>query len=388
MKLTFRLVVNIIFIFLVNNISGQTIVSIKAAQLSPKILKTYQDGVKFSKKGKFKEAIKNYDKVLKEEPRFLEAKLKKSGLAYDVYDFDQARKLIDEVIAVDPKYDAEMYYAAALCTMPKKDYERTSQYLNQYLKYNTNASEAKIKKVKHEIAECDFRVNAVKNPKPFIVKKVDDGVNGSASEYLPFITIDNRQMIFTRQEFGKEDLYVATKKSDGTWGKAALLNGVASQADEAALSMSADGNTIVFTSNDRLTSHGGYDLFTSRKENGIWTKPINLGKTINSVAKETQPCISDNGKTIYFASNRQGGLGGTDIYVVTRKADNKWSQPTNLGPKINTVGNEESPFMHADGYTLYFRSNGHIGMGSDDIFYTKQSSNNSSQTASLWAIKM
>jgi outer membrane protein OmpA-like peptidoglycan-associated protein/Tol biopolymer transport system component len=351
--------------------NAQTIVSIKPAQLSPKLLKIYQEGIKFSKKGKPKDAIKNYDKVLKEEPRFLEAKLKKAGLAYDINDLDLARKLIDEVIAVDPKYDAEMYYAAALCTKPKKDYEHSSKYLTQYLKYNTGISPDQSKKVKREIAENDFRINALKNPKSLTVQKVDASINSSGSEYLPFITIDNKQMIFTRQEFGKEDLYVSTKRSDGSWGKAALLNGVKSQYDEAALTMSADGNMIVYTSNDKITSFGGYDLFTSRKENGTWTKAMNLGKKINSVAKETQPCIADNGKTIYFASNRQGGLGGTDIYVVTRTADNKWSQPVNLGPTINTPGNDESPFIHADGTTLYFRSNGHIGMGSDDIYFAK-----------------
>ncbi len=355
----------------IGNANAQTIVSIKAAQLSEKLLKLYQDALKFSKQGKTKDALKNYDKLLKQEPRFLEAKLRKAGLAYDVNDFSGARKLFDEVIITDSQYDADMYYAAGLCSKNLKDYAATSKYFSQYLENKKNVDEAFAKKVKREISESDFRVNAYKTPKPFIIKPVEGFVNTSDLEYLPSITIDGKQMVFTRRISGQEDLYVSNKNADA-WGIAQPLETINTNDNEAAHTMSADGNLIVFTQcNNKTTGYGSCDLYQSRFEEGKWSLPSNLGMNVNSAAWDSQPTLGDNGKTIIFSSDRKGSIGSHDLWIIKKGKNNKWLPAINLGPKINTPANEESPFLHADGKTLYFRSNGHIGMGLSDLYYTK-----------------
>jgi outer membrane protein OmpA-like peptidoglycan-associated protein len=116
---------------------------------------------------------------------------------------------------------------------------------------------------------------------------------------------------------------------------------------------------------------GGGDIYTSLLEGGQWTKPVPLNKNINTPFWETSASMSADGKRLFFTSSRPGGLGELDIYVSERDAKGEWGKAVNLGPAINTPGNEDAPFIHSDGKTLYFSSNGHPSMGSNDIFISE-----------------
>jgi outer membrane protein OmpA-like peptidoglycan-associated protein/tetratricopeptide (TPR) repeat protein len=353
---------------------GQSPVSIKLAQLPPKELKIYKEGIQFSKQGKSKEALKNFDKVLKKQPLFLEAKLRKAGLFYDVKDFANAQKLIEEVVRQDSNYDGEMYYAAALCAIMQKDYVHASQHYTQYLKRAVGLQEDKIKKIKHEIAVCDFRIDAYLHPKPFGPKPIEGFINTDDLEYLPSLSIDGTQMVFTRRIDGQEDLFVSIRNKD-TWGIPTPLESINTLDNEAAHTMSEDGNTIIFTAcNNKVTGYGSCDLYKSIKENNVWSKPANMGNKVNSSAWDSQPTMAKNGALIIFSSDRMGSIGGHDLWMIKKGRNGKWEEAVNLGDKINTTGHEESPFIHPDGKTLFFRSNGHIGMGASDIFYSKYDS--------------
>ncbi len=349
---------------------SQTPVSIKLAQLQAKELKIYQEGIKYSKKGMLKEAMKSFDKVLKKQPLFLEAKLRKAGLYYDAKDFVSARKMIDEVITQDPKYDIEMYNAIGQCTSMSKDYGATSMYYNQYLKLASQQPEEKIKKIKREIEVADFRVDAYKNPKSFDPRPIEGFVNTDDLEYLPSLTIDGSRMIFTRRRGLQEGLYIS-KKNNKTWDASVPIESIKSSSG-GAHTISDDGNTILFTVCDnKLTGYGSCDLYISTKENNVWSFPANMGNKVNTSAWDSQPSLIDHGNTLIFSSDRKGTLGGRDLWMIKKNKKGKWIDAVNLGDKINTSGFEESPFIHPDGKTLYFRSNGHIGMGASDIFYTK-----------------
>jgi hypothetical protein len=120
-----------------------------------------------------------------------------------------------------------------------------------------------------------------------------------------------------------------------------------------------------------MHTYGGCDIYVTKLEGERWTKSYNLGGVFNSVSWDSQPSISADGRTIYFSSARSGGFGGMDIYKSTLKAEGTWGKPENLGPTINTKGDEDSPFLHLDDQTLYFATNGLPGLGGKDLYVSR-----------------
>jgi outer membrane protein OmpA-like peptidoglycan-associated protein len=166
-----------------------------------------------------------------------------------------------------------------------------------------------------------------------------------------------------------EDIYIATRKDkDSPWSKAANLGFPVNTVDnEGVVAISPDGQEILLYKDDM----GDGNIYSSRLEGDKWTVPVKLNSNINS--KYWEPCafISADGNTIYFVSDRPGGYGGTDIYKSEKDAKGEWGPALNLGPAINTVYDEYSPFIHPDGETLYFSSKGHNSMGGYDVFFSR-----------------
>ncbi len=170
----------------------------------------------------------------------------------------------------------------------------------------------------------------------------------------------------------QEDFYFA-EKQDGNWTNRHYLGApVNTNTNEGAQSVTADGRYIYFTSCNRPDGHGRMcDLYFSSIDNeGRWSKPENLGDVINTRASEKHPAISADGRILYFTSNRPGGKGGYDIWMSVRH-DGGWTRPVNLGDSINTPGMEQSPFIHPDQRSLYFSSDHWPGMGMGDIFLSR-----------------
>jgi outer membrane protein OmpA-like peptidoglycan-associated protein len=136
--------------------------------------------------------------------------------------------------------------------------------------------------------------------------------------------------------------------------------------------ISQDGQWLVFTGCTRPDGYGSCDIYISYKTTNGWSEAINLGNKVNSEQWDSQPCLSPDKRALYFSSHRPGGLGGSDIYVSHLQANGRWSEPENLGPQINTSGNEFSPFIHADNQTLYFTSTGWPGYGKEDLFVARK----------------
>jgi hypothetical protein len=150
---------------------------------------------------------------------------------------------------------------------------------------------------------------------------------------------------------------------------------VNTQGHDASVGLTADASQLfIFRSNETLPTGALYH--TEIQENNSWSEPVMLDEAINSAEYvEPSACISPDGNTIYFSSNREGGLGGKDIYRLVKLPNGKWSQALNLGPGINTAHDEDSPFIHPDGKTMYFSSTGHKGMGGYDIYSSISDSN-------------
>jgi Tol biopolymer transport system component len=172
-----------------------------------------------------------------------------------------------------------------------------------------------------------------------------------------------------------EDFF-ESMKTDDHWGKATVLTGnINTNLNEGAQNISQDGQWLIFTGCNFPEGYGSCDLYISYLTGDGWSTPENLGNRINTEFWESAPSLSPDKRDLYFASRRTDGYGGSDIYVCHRLPSGRWSDPENLGPTINTAGDEGTPFIHADNQTLYFTSNGHPGYGGDDLFLSRKDAN-------------
>jgi outer membrane protein OmpA-like peptidoglycan-associated protein len=201
--------------------------------------------------------------------------------------------------------------------------------------------------------------------------------NSPYAEIYPCISTDEQKIYFTRNVNGiDEDFFVAMKDSCGGWFKPKNLGSPPNTPDqEAAQMISADGHYLFFTKCENRTQNGwengGCDLYMSYTADSVWSQPQSFGGTINSPAFEGMACLSPDNRELFFVSNRAGGYGGMDIWV-SKFENGLWQLPRNLGPEINTAGDETAPFIHPDNYTLYFSSTGHEGFGGADFFMAKR----------------
>jgi len=207
----------------------------------------------------------------------------------------------------------------------------------------------------------------------FVPQNMGDSVNSAYSEYFPTISLDGKHLVFTRRVHGtNEDFYQSDRTNKG-WTLARPLDGnINSNDNEGALNISQDGQWLIFTGCNFQNGFGSCDLFISYFTTEGWSAPENLGPNFNTEFWESAPSLSPDKRDLYFSSNRPGGYGGNDIYVSHRMENGRWSAPENMGPDINTGGDESTPFIHADNSSLYFTSNGLPGYGGSDLFVVRK----------------
>ena len=238
-----------------------------------------------------------------------------------------------------------------------------------------NTQSKKISDLDMLIAQYTFRSEAVKNPVGFDPQSLGDAVNSNADEYVNMLQFEGKNLIFTRREAAsqngqrqKEGLWMAQKEGDG-WTKAKPFRLDWEYNDNmGAAFISADGKSLYFTLCG-VNPKTGCDICKTVSKGGGWEYPQLLDGKINSSAWDSQPCLSADGGELYFVSRKSGNA---DIYVSHRSADGSWLPAQALDSTINTKGNEMVPLLHPDGQTLYFSSDGHVGMGGYDIFMSRK----------------
>ena len=312
------------------------------------------------------EALNYFVKSIDRDPDFISARIMKASLLFRVKDYENAEKEFLTLISLGQPFHPKVYYTLAVAQKALDKYAAAANNFENYLNAD-GRSELLFEKAKRYRLECRFAAEAVNNPLPFSPVSVGEGVNTEVNEYLPAMTADGKTMIFTRRVGSYEFLFESTM-INGQWSKARPIEAINQHMEAGAHSISADGKLIVFTSCGRNDGYGSCDLYYSRRKNDSWTAPRNLGPSVNSAAWDSQPCLADNGRTIYFSSNRKGTIGKKDLWITRRGPDHRWTKPKNLGTDINTTGDEQSPFIHFDASTLYFTSNNHLGMGDYDIY--------------------
>lgn len=239
------------------------------------------------------------------------------------------------------------------------------------------------------IRKSEFYAEVLENPVPFDPKPVE-GISTAYDEYLAALSPDGARFYFTRRQpyqnsnrfftEEKEDrefFSMSEKKVNGKFDVGAPLPPpFNSSSNEGSPTINLTNDLLIFSKMTMTTINGhqypNYDLYYTEYIDGEWTEPKSLGSNVNRKDSwESQPSLSSDGKILFFASDRPGGYGGSDIWFTERHSDGSWQKPVNLGPVINTGGNERSPFLHTDSKTLYFSSSGHPGLGGLDIFYSK-----------------
>ncbi|MFP4524969.1 MAG: OmpA family protein [Bacteroidales bacterium] len=187
---------------------------------------------------------------------------------------------------------------------------------------------------------------------------------------------ERRRMIEAMNPKEQEDFFISYKTDTG-WSEAKNIGSpLNTDKNEGAQSLSAAGRTMYFSACNRSDGKGSCDIYVSYKQNGEWSEAENIGSPVNTKSWESQPSISPDGKTLYFTSNRSGGKGKKDIWKSVLQSDSTWSKPENLGDSINTPEDDMAPYIHRDNQTLYFSSDGWPGMGGLDLFKSRKLEDN------------
>jgi outer membrane protein OmpA-like peptidoglycan-associated protein/tetratricopeptide (TPR) repeat protein len=337
----------------------------------------YNLGINKAQSDEYATAIKMINEALKIEPKFVDAYLSLAGIYANMKDYTASVNNFEKALALDSVYSADYLLPYSISLAGSGRFEDALKAVTTFLR-NPKLNDRSIKAGQFREKTYEFAVEYAKtHPEKnyvFAPQNLGDSINTTDLEYFPSLTIDSRKLIVTRRIKNNEDFY-ESDWVDGKWGKAHPLPGNINSTNfnEGAQNISQDGKWLLFTGCNFPEGLGSCDLYISYLTKNGWSEPQNLGRNVNSEFWESTPSLSPDKRDLYFSSNVPGGFGGKDIWVCHRDENGKWSEPLNLGAEINTAADESTPFIHADNQTLYFNSNGHAGYSEKpDLFVTRK----------------
>jgi outer membrane protein OmpA-like peptidoglycan-associated protein/Tfp pilus assembly protein PilF len=346
------------------------------ARVAKKAMKLYEQSMEVAGDGNFTEGIRLLKEAVKIDNRFEDAHLSIAGMYGEMKQYDSAILYYEKARSIDSIYfkDYNLPYSINLAGAGK--FEEALQAADIFLSIiNLNATSVKAASFRKRCYQfaLEYKQQQQNNAYEFLPHNMGNTVNSAVSEYYPTFTIDGKQLIYTRRVNNSNEDFFQSDRTDSSWQLSAPLKGnINSNFNEGAQTISQDGQWLIFTGCNFPEGFGSCDLYISFLTPDGWSTPENMGGRINSDAWESAPTLSPDKKDLYFASRRYGGFGGSDIYVSHRLPNGRWSEPENLGPDVNTSGDESCPFIHADNQTLYFTSNGLQGYGGDDLFLVRK----------------
>ena len=330
-----------------------------------KSLKLYEKSELELRARNFGGAIEILKKIIEKDPTYGAPYLRLATTFSVLQEKDSALTYYERFTEVTPfsKVNPSLWITIANMHFQKGNYEQAKNALA-----NANTESKLSPQVDHLAANIEYSLRAIQKPKVIELERLPDEVNKFRLQYFPVLTVDNQQIIYTAQGIERDENLVISYKKDGKWTPAQSISPfINSSFNEGACTISADGRTLIFTSCNGRQSMGSCDLYITYRVGDSWSIPKNLGPTVNSVDWESQPALSADGKTLYFASSRPGGLGARDIWV-THMEDSEWTKPQNLGSNVNTSEDDITPFIHVNGQSLFFSSKGRQGMGGYDMY--------------------
>ena len=329
----------------------------------------------------FLQALPIFENILRNHPNeeFIRYSFAKCGL-YRSDTHEEAYGYLSEIYAKNKKVE-EIDYDVAVGAHYANKLDEAMSAVDRYLSKRklTPANRTKGELLKKYITNAMYFVAKPTNAKS---TNLGDAVNTSGEEYVPAISADESTLIYTYQgekslggllndqgqtdPYGSyhEDIYMARKK-DNEFTAAQPLNNINTDANDAAISLSNDGQTL-FIYRDNTDDHG--DIYESHLVGEEYSQPTKIRGLVNSYSWDGHCSLSPDGKILYFSSERGGGYGGKDIYRASLLADSTWGNIVNLGDSVNTTYDDDAPFIHPDGITLFFSSKGRNSMGGYDVF--------------------
>ena len=377
------------FLYFLAMIAIMSSFSVAKGKLSSEVDKTTntkklrKEADKFYNIGNFGEALGRYKYVDSLEPNNAEINFK---IGICTYASILRRNSIHYLLkARDLGYesrDLHMFIGRAYHSL--HEFDSAIVYYDKYLALLDTVYE---KNLYNEIVElainCENGLILKKDSLSHVMANVGDVINTPYAEYAPVVSADERTMIFTARwpnsTGGKkddddkyyEDIYITHKDEDGNWQKPEPISeNINTEGHDACIGMSMDAQKIFLysTKNNKSTSGNLYMSYLRGEE---WSKPELLQGGINTKKGwESSASLSANEDFIFFSSDREGGYGGSDIYVAKRVSENEWGEPINMGPLVNSSMDEDMPLIHPNGKLLIFSSKGHNSMGGYDVFTT------------------
>lgn len=370
---------------------------------SRRAVESFKEGLASYQRRDYKVALEKMNEALDKDDEFVEAYIIKGQIFEHIGKNQKALEHYETVLEIDPDFFPNVFMSMGLLYYQEGKYEEAIKYMNDFLARD-DVSVKLQEKAGKILRASQFAIKQKENPVAFHPKNLGNKINSEYNEYWPSISADGKTMVFTRliprddlseierrldevnqkqREFmesviqkEQEDFFISFKR-DSAWTEAENLGEpINTEHNEGAQSLSADGTEMYFSACNKDDGKGSCDIYYSKKEGGSWSEPENIGAPVNSSYWESQPSISPDGQVLYFSSNRKGTLGEKDIWMSRKKEDDTWSKPLNLGDSINTPQTEMAPFIHMDNQTLYFSSDGHLGMGGMDLYKSIRTSEN------------
>ncbi len=351
-----------------------------------KAIRSYQNATTAFDQRNYDLSLAFLDEALERDADFIETFYMRFEIYAEMGDLPNAEKALEDGQQINPDFFPNSWFFLATVEFSQGKYAEAKPHFEKFSSYRDINPEM-LASAQKQILNCDFAIEAIAKPVDFNPMNMGAAINTEAPEYYPCISADGATFIYTRLDKdpmafrGKNENFYVSSKREETWFPAFPLRSVNSIFNEGAPTLSSDGRMLVFTACELMGDYGpdrkGYgscDLFVSIKEGNEWQRPVNLGAPVNSPYWETQPSLSSDGKTLYFIRGKpsRSGVKNQDIYFTSKNDDGSWTNPELLSDKINTPEKEESVHIHPDGRTLYFSSNGHVGMGGLDLYVSRK----------------
>lgn len=348
-------------------------------KVSKKAVDTYQKAIELMGYGELNQAIPVLEKAISYDKNFLDAYLSLAGVYGEMKNYAKALDYYEKAKSIDSVYFKFYYLPYSINLAGTGNFDKALQAVNIFLSIpdlnDRSRKSGEFRKQTYEFA-INFASQHSQENYQFNPVNMGDKINSSFSEYYPSFTIDDSTFVFTRRGEGIREDFFMSKKSATGYHKAELIMGTLNEEpSKGGINISQDGIWLLFAGNFPEKGAGDFDLYISYNTESGWSDPINFGPAINTEYWESSPSLSPDKEALYFSSNRPGGYGGKDLYVSYRRKDGQWAKAENMGPEINTKGDELAPFIHADNNTLYFTSNGLEGYGGTDLYLVRKVEN-------------
>ena len=355
---------------------------------NPESLKHARAGFDYEQKHEYQLALYEYDTSAKLDPKYPYPVERIGGMYQVLKNYKLAIAFYEHAIKLDSNFDVYNYYNLGLAYRIVEKHDSAVSALREFLRRMDPVNHSDTVAMKDADWWIKFNLGCIVEKAK--AKNTDEPValselNSTYDDFGPTVTADGLTLYFTSRRPGMnakqeietsdygDDLFVSHRDTAGHWSKPMTLPApINSIDDEGAATVSADGQSLYFSLCRRPDGIGDCDLYHSELVGDQWTKPANYGRPLNSESWDAQPTVTADGNTMYFSSKRRGSIEGSeDIYVSYKSPGGTWTTPQNIGEPVNTRFSEHSPFISADGKTLYFASNGHPGFGNHDLFMSR-----------------